>query len=113
MDFSDLFDEDAVAACKRLRSRDHDVLVVQLLDREELEFPFEDPTKFLSMEDGREVEALPGQIRESYLTELKAYLDHARRELASAGIEHQLVITDEAPDRALLKILRRRESGAG
>ena len=86
---SDLFDESghAVKALKMLRSRRHDVLLLQTHDREELDFPFDDPTRFLSMEDDRQIEAQPRQIRESYLAEFKLFLESTRRELVRTGVE--------------------------
>ncbi|HXN84293.1 MAG TPA: DUF58 domain-containing protein [Myxococcales bacterium] len=112
---SDLFDptEQSVPALKRLRSRRHDLLVLQTLDREELDFPFDDPTRFLSMEDERQIDAQPRQIRQSYLAELRRFLEQTRRELTRADVEYELIPTDAAPDRELLKLLRRREAGGG
>jgi uncharacterized protein (DUF58 family) len=111
---SDLFDaiggQGSVAALKRLRGRRHDVLALQTLDREELDFPFDDPTRFVSMEGPEQIDAQPRQIRESYLKELGLFLDQTRSELARSDTEHALFPTDEAPDRALLKLLKRREA---
>ena len=109
---SDLFDatERSIPALKMLRSRRHDVLLLQTLDREELDFPFDDPTRFLSMEDDRQIEAQPRQIRESYLSELRAFLESTRKELARADVEVEQIPTDSAPDRVLLKLLARREA---
>jgi uncharacterized protein (DUF58 family) len=109
---SDLFDasEKTIPALKMLRSRRHDVLLLQTLDREELDFPFDDPTRFMSMEDDRAVEAQPRQIRESYLAELGKFLESTRRDLARADVEVEQIATDAAPDRVLLKLLARREA---
>ncbi|HYY52254.1 MAG TPA: DUF58 domain-containing protein [Myxococcales bacterium] len=109
---TDLFDatDRSVPALKMLRSRRHDVLLLQTLDREELEFPFDDPTRFLSMEDDRQIEAQPRQIRESYLLEMRRFLESTRRELARADVEVEQIATDAAPDRVLLKLLARREA---
>jgi uncharacterized protein (DUF58 family) len=114
---SDFFDavpagSGSVAALQRLRGRRHDVLALQLLDREELEFPFDDPTRFLSLEGPEQIDAQPRQIRESYLLELGRFLEATKAELRRTGTEHALIATDQAPDRALLELLRRRE-GAG
>ena len=110
---SDLFDatERAAPALKMLRGRHHDVLLLQVLDREELDFPFDDPTRFLSMEDDRQIEAQPRQIRESYLEELRKFLDGTRRDLARADVEVEQIATDDPPDRVLLRLLARREGG--
>jgi uncharacterized protein (DUF58 family) len=109
---SDLFDatEQSLPALKMLRSRRHDVLVLQTLDREELDFPFDDPTRFLSMEDDRQIEAQPRQIRESYLVEMRRFLESTRKELARSDVEVEQIATDAAPDRVLLKLLARREA---
>jgi uncharacterized protein (DUF58 family) len=109
---SDLFDDSSrsVPALKMLRSRRHDVLLLQTHDREELDFPFDDPTRFLSMEDERMIEAQPRQIRESYLAELRKFLLETRRELSRADVEVDQIATDAPPDRVLLKLLARREA---
>jgi len=111
---SDLFDptERSLPALKMLRGRRHDVLLLHLLDREELDFPFDDPTRFLSMEDERQIEAQPRQIRESYLQELRRFLEDTRRELTRADVEYVQIPTDRAPDRVLLELLARREGSA-
>jgi len=109
---SDLFDttETSIPALKMLRSRRHDVLLLQIHDREELDFPFDDPTRFLSMEDERQIEAQPRQIRESYLAEIGRFLESTRKELARADVEVQQIATDLAPERVLLELLARREA---
>jgi uncharacterized protein (DUF58 family) len=111
---SDLFDAQgrAVPALKMLRGRRHDVLLLHLLDREELEFPFDDPTRFLSMEDDRQIDAQPRQIRQSYLVELRRFLEDTKRELTRADVDYAQVATDRPPDRVLLELLAKREGSA-
>jgi uncharacterized protein (DUF58 family) len=99
----------SVGALKRLHGRRHDVLALQVLDREELEFPFEDPTRFVSLEGPASIDAQPRQIRESYLEEMGRFLAATKAELLRAGTEHALLPTDQPPDRALLQLLKRRE----
>jgi hypothetical protein len=108
---SDLFDpsESTLPALKMLRGRRHDVLVLHLLDREEVEFPFDDPTRFLSMEDERQIDAQPRQIRQSYLEEMRTFLEATRRELTRSDVDYEQIITDEAPDAALVRLLARRQ----
>jgi uncharacterized protein (DUF58 family) len=108
---SDLFDpsESTLPALKMLRGRRHDVLVLHLLDREEVEFPFDDPTRFLSMEDERQIDAQPRQIRQSYLEEMRKFLEATRRELTRSDVDYEQIITDEAPDAALVRLLARRQ----
>lgn len=111
---SDLFDPDpkALSSLAMLRSRRCEVSVFHLLDRDELEFPFDDPTEFLSLEGSARAEANPRAMREGYLEEMRAFLDNARRQLRNADVEYALVPTDEPLDRALLSWLAAR-NGAG
>ena len=110
--FSDFFDADegALAHLLTLKSRRHDVALFHLLDPDELEFPFEDPTRFESLEDARFLEANPREIRESYLEELGAFLARTKAQAVAAGCDYQVVRTDEAPDDVLLRFLAARQA---
>ena len=65
---SDLFtDLDAVYdGLNRLRFLGHEVLVLQVLDRDELELPFDGPTVFHDIEGDEELFAEPGAFRQAY-----------------------------------------------
>jgi uncharacterized protein (DUF58 family) len=111
--FSDLFDEDphALKRLLQLRLRKNDLSVFHVLDRAEIEFPFEDNTLFLSMEDDRSQQANPREIRDSYLEEMKAFIDGARERCNEQDSDYELVRTDEPLDKVLLRYLARRERG--
>lgn len=108
--FSDFFDEkqDSLRRLLALRSRKHDVAVFHLVDPAELTFPFEDPTLFTSMEDARQVEVNPREIRESYLEEFNRFLEQTRDACRAADVDYQQVRTDEPIDQAILRFLGRR-----
>ena len=110
---SDLFDPspEATTLLRRLRVQRHDVSVIQLLDRDELELPFEGVTLFESLEDDRKLLADPRSVRSAYLKELNAFLDRTRRELSEGDVEHQLVATSQPLDRTLLDFLTARARG--
>jgi hypothetical protein len=112
--FSDLMDreEKVLRKIAQLGLRRHDVTVFHLLDPAELEFPFEDPTLFLSMEDGREVEANGRDVRRGYLEVLGRWLEEVRRTAADADVDYQLCRTDRPLDEILLPFLARRERTA-
>jgi hypothetical protein len=112
--FSDLFDrdEDVLRKLAQLRRYKHEVTVFQVLDPHELEFPFEDPTLFLSMEDARQVEANGRDVRKGYLEVLGRWLEEVRRAAAEADVEHVLCRTDQPLDQVLLAFLARRERRA-
>jgi uncharacterized protein (DUF58 family) len=112
--FTDLMDPDERVLRKiaQLGLRKHDVTVFHVLDPAELEFPFEDPTLFLSMEDSREVEAHPRDVRKGYLEVLGRWLADVKRTAAEADVEYQLCRTDRPVDEVLLPFLARRERSA-
>ncbi len=112
--FSDLFDADEKVLRKlaQLRRRRHDVTLFHVLDPAEIEFPFEDPTLFLSMEDARQVEAHGRDVRRGYLEVLGRWLAEVRRTAAEADLDYALCRTDRPPDEVLLPFLARREASA-
>ena len=112
--FSDLFDaEDRVLKkLALLRRRKHEVTLFHVLDPHELEFPFEDPTLFLSMEDARSVEANGRDVRKGYLEVLARWLADVRRSASEADLEHVLCRSDAPLDQVLLPFLARRERRA-
>jgi uncharacterized protein (DUF58 family) len=111
---SDLFDreENVLRKLSQLRRRKHEVTLFHVLDPHELEFPFEDPTLFLSMEDGRQVEANGRDVRKGYLQLMERWLADVRRAAGEADIEHVLCRSDQPLDRILLPFLTRRERRA-
>jgi uncharacterized protein (DUF58 family) len=108
---SDLFDQDPglLKRLAQLARRGHEVTIFHLLDPAELEFPFEEPTLFLSMEDGRQVEAVGREVKKGYLALLDGWLAGLKREAAEADLDYTLCRTDRPLDEVLLPFLARRE----
>ncbi len=111
---SDLFDreERILRKLAQLGRRKHDVTLLHVLDPAELEFPFDDPTLFLSMEDDREVEAHGRDVRKGYLEIFGRWLEEVRRTAGEADIDYALARTDGALHEVLLPFLARRERTA-
>lgn len=107
---SDLLDEPAnvIEGLKHLRFRGNDVLVFQVLDRDELTFPFERSLRFRDLEDGAEILTSPARVREGYLAAITGLIERYRRELGSQGIDYQLLDTSRPLDEALLAYLATR-----
>src|SRR4030042_1820020 len=74
---SDLFDapEEVLKGLKQVRSRGNDILVFHLLDRDELEFPFEEPTLFKDMEEDLKLLTDPNSIRPAYLKAIHSLIE--------------------------------------
>jgi uncharacterized protein (DUF58 family) len=108
---SDLFtDLDTVYdGLDRLRFLGHEVLVMQVLDRDELELPFEGPTIFKDIEGDEQVFAEPGAFRRSYQGALREFLADVRRECGARGYDHVFLCTDDHLGDSLARFLRSRE----
>jgi uncharacterized protein (DUF58 family) len=111
---TDLFDKDekALRQLAQLSRRKHEVTLFHVLDPAELTFPYQDPTLFLSMEDGRSVEAHGRDIRKGYLEVMGAWLASVKREAAEQDLDYALCPTDRPLDEVLLPFLARRERHA-
>jgi uncharacterized protein (DUF58 family) len=83
---SDLFDDpnNLIKGIRHLRYRRHDLIVLQVLDHDEIEFPFDSTTLFKGLEDRGEVIVEPRALRSAYLEEL------ARHTQAIKDVCHQL-----------------------
>ncbi len=107
---SDLLD-DADAVIRGLRPfqfRGTDVLVFHVLDPDEIDFPFDRPTRFEDLETNEEIMAVPGVVRDHYRKTVDAMIERYRRELGACGIDYQLLNTKEPLELALLSYLSMR-----
>jgi uncharacterized protein (DUF58 family) len=105
-----LDDADALGrALRHLRFKHHEVLLFQILAPEEVEFPFNQPTKFKNLETaGHEVVTDARRLREEYLRNFEAYRLALKRKVEDLHIDYVMLRTDEPVDRALGVYLARR-----
>jgi len=111
---SDLLDdpEAIIRGLKHFQYRGSDVLVFQILDPDEIEFPFDRATRFEDLETSEEVMAVPGLVRSHYLKQMSGLIERYRRELGAAGIDYQLLSTKQPLEIALLAYLSTRSRTA-
>jgi uncharacterized protein (DUF58 family) len=104
---SDLLDEPeaVVKGLKHLRFRGTDVIVFQVLDPYEIQFPFRGAARFTDVETSDEVTADPARVRAAYLEEMSALRTRYERELKGAGIDFLTLDTSKPLDFALLAYL--------
>ena len=108
---SDLLDkpEEVMRGLKQLRSRGNDVMVFHLLDSDELEFPFEQPTLFIDLEEDTKLLTDPQAVRSAYLKSMNSLIEGYRQSCASYLIDYSLFNTSVGLDRALVRYLTWRE----
>ena len=104
-----LADKDEVAAAlNHLRHKRCEVIVLQVLDPAELDFPYRGLNDFKDLEDGELLEADADALREAYAKEMQDFLDGWRKTCGDARIEHHVLTTDQRFDRALAAVLHAR-----
>ena len=107
---SDLFDEvpNILSGLKHFRHRRHEVVIFQVLDPAEIDFPFQDTTLFKGMESMPQVLSEPRALRKAYQLEFENFLTEVRRGCRGNNIDHVLLRTDQRLDVALSAYLAAR-----
>lgn len=100
--------EEVLEQLKSLRARRHDVMVMQVVDPAERDFPFELTSTFVDAESAEEQYAVPEIIRREYLDNRNAHFDALRAACLGAEIDLAEFDTREPLDHALLAYVRRR-----
>lgn len=88
-----------------LRQRGHDVMVFHVMDDDELDFPFNGPTRFEGLELPEHLTCNPRALREGYLQSLAAFLEEIRRGCMRQVIDYSLLRTSQPLDAALATFL--------
>ncbi len=107
---SDLFDDtDAIeGGLSHFRHREHDVIVMQILDPYEVEFPMKEMTRFKGMELPDELLADPKALREAYLEEIEEHNTQIESACLANSMDYKMIRTDEKLDVALSTYLAKR-----
>lgn len=109
--FSDCFGDVArlTSSLRQLRARGHDVLVLQVLAPEELNFQFRRPSRFEDLENaGRRLNINPGIVRKQYLERFQRFMNDLKRSVTRIGCDHEVLRTDQDLGATLAFYLRRR-----
>ena len=108
---SDLLDDPApvLAAIKTLRRRQSEMVLFHLLDRAEVDLPYNRASRFLDMETGGALSAEPAVIRAEYQRNLARHVDLFRAFCRRQTIEFIHAVTDTPVEKVLLGYLQQRE----
>jgi uncharacterized protein (DUF58 family) len=105
---SDLLDdpEEILKGLRLFRFSGHDVIVFHILDRAEIELPFDGNILFEDLEEPNlKVTADPQTIRQVYRGVVDEFIDRVRKECHAGTIDYQLISTSTPLDRALVSYL--------
>jgi uncharacterized protein (DUF58 family) len=108
---SDLLDDPGglEQGLRHLHHRRHDLMVLHLADRDELELPFRKLTLFRDLEGALELTTDPREIRREYRAAMDEHLAAVRALCRRSGADYDLFVTDQPLDRGLVRYLARRE----
>ncbi len=107
---SDLFcDTDKLTdALQHLRYRKHDVAVFHLLDKQEVDFDFERPHRFIDMEDQTSVVAEPALIADDYRNAMQHFLNEVKTACHNVRADYHLITTNQSYEKIIHDFLSMR-----
>lgn len=94
----------------RLEYLGNEILVFQVLDKDELDLPFDDLVLFRDIEGSEELFAEPWAFRKAYCRAVQQFVAEVKDTCGCRGIDHVLLRTDENLSAALSHYLHRREN---
>lgn len=105
--FTDLLEPsaDVAESLRQLRFFGHECLVFQVLDRDELEFPFTDRTLFEDLETGVRRRVSPVEARAHYLERFEEFMNEHRQLFLALEMAHVVVRNDGSPWESLGRFL--------
>lgn len=112
---SDFFVEPAKLkhALQHLRFRRHDIALFHVLDRDELEFNFERPSRFVDMEGGEPVMVDPTLITRRYREVVSQYLKELDEVIRVTAADYHRVLLEDDCESVLAKFLLARLQAKG
>ena len=107
---SDLYDEpDAVMrALHHFRHRRHEVIVFQVFDKAEIDFPFREMTAFHDLETHERIQIDPAYVRDVYVEQVEQFIETYRRGCAESHIDYVMTDTTTPYDFMLSRYLTKR-----
>ncbi len=108
--FSDFFAEvDALMdSFQHMRFKKHDLAVFHMLDRQEVDFRFDRPIRFVDLESPYSMVTDPSVIRSGYVKEVQNYLNGMKSGSREFGVDYRQVFTDDNYEQILASFLLER-----
>lgn len=97
----------------RLQYQGHEIIIIQVLDADEIELPFNDSVLFKDIEGTEEVFAEPWAFRKAYKHAMEKFIGEVGKRCRFGGIDHLLIQTDEDLGKAMSFYLHQRQRFAG
>jgi uncharacterized protein (DUF58 family) len=104
---SDFYDEEdrTLAELRRAARSGHEIVLFQILSREEIDLPYRRDLEFADLETGRTLAINASLTRREYTDAMAAFLERWHSRAGAEGFQYSLIITDTPPARALRQFL--------
>ena len=110
---SDLYeDEAALVEIRRLARMGHDVVVIQIMARQELALPRGGAIGFVDLETGARLVTSPDGVAADYARNVEAFLRRVRQAVEGQGLDYLRLLADEPLEPALRRFLIGRKGRA-
>jgi uncharacterized protein (DUF58 family) len=101
--------ETIVPAIEPLRFRGNEVVLFHILDPEEIRPVLKSSAILVDLETEQKIEVVPEYAKTAYRVKLDAHIEQLRSRTRAAGMDYELLVTDQPLDGALRAYLARRK----
>lgn len=107
---SDLYDDpdEVMRALHHFHHRRHEVIVFNVFDKAEIEFPFTDTIAFHDLETDEKIQIDPAYVRDAYREQINGFIEGYRRACAESNIDYVMTDTSIPYDFMLSKYVAKR-----
>jgi uncharacterized protein (DUF58 family) len=104
---SDFYDDEeaTLVELRRAARMGHEIVLFQILSRDEIELPYRRDLEFADLESGRTLAINAGLARHQYTDAMAAFLERWHSRAGAEGFQYSLIVTDTPPERALRNFL--------
>jgi hypothetical protein len=92
-----------------LKGKGNDVIVMHVLDRHEIEFPYDDASNFQDLESDEKIPVVPYALKDKYQKLIQEHIASLSSLMSQNRIDYTLFNTSQPLDEALFKYLANRE----
>jgi uncharacterized protein (DUF58 family) len=103
--------ETIVRVMEPLRFHGNDVVLFHILDPQEIRPVLKAPAILVDLETDHEIEVIPEYTKTTYRAKIDAHVEQLRSRTRAAGMDYQLLVTDQPLDEALREYLSLRQAG--
>ena len=101
-------DQELLTLLDKLVAMKHEIIVFQLLAKNELDLDFKGYTTFEDLETGQTIQIDQGAIRSTYQQQMDLHLNQIKTDMLDRGIYYRTLVTNQAIDQALRDFLKQR-----